>query len=64
MTAEAGKRFATIQARAALAGVTLHALDDDAGRTIYVLTRWHLTRQLEDLDDVERWLDMLQGGVS
>lgn len=60
-TPEAAKRFATLQARAALGGVTLYAQANDAGRTEYIVTRWHLTRQLEDLDAVERWLGKVMG---
>jgi hypothetical protein len=61
---EPGKRFATLQARAALAGVALAAIEDDAGRPAYVMTRWALTRQLDSLDAVERWLDQLTGAAA
>lgn len=58
------KLFATLQARAALAGVTLAAIDDDTGRPAYVVTRWALTRQLDNLDAVERWIDQLTGATA
>ena len=55
------KRFATLQARAALAGVTLHQLEGDFGKQIYVATRWAMTKQLESLSEVEQWLDWVAG---
>lgn len=57
------KQFATLQARAALAGVTLAAIENDFGRPAYVVTRWALTRQLDTLDAVEHWLDQLTGAA-
>lgn len=48
----ADKRFATAQARAALAGVALHRLDD--GRLL--AARGGLTRDFPDLGAVEQWL--------
>lgn len=55
------KEFATAQARAALAGVTLYRIEADNGQPAYVVTRWALTRQFEDLQQVDRWLDMVSG---
>jgi len=55
------KRFATLQARAALAGAMLSRIETDDGSMAYVLTRWALTKQLPDLDAVEAWLARLQG---
>lgn len=55
------KAFATAQARAALAGVTLYRIENDSGRPAYVATRWALTRQFEDLQQVDTWLDMVAG---
>ena len=43
------KRFATAQALAALHGVTLHRLDGDFGRPLFVATKWALTKQLDTL---------------
>lgn len=60
--ADSGKRLATLRARAALAGVVLHAIVGDDGRPLYVLTRWHLTRELRTLDEVEAWLAQVTGG--
>lgn len=59
---DSGKRLATLRARAALAGVTLYAIEGDFGRPLYVLTRWHLTRELRTLDEVEAWLAQVTGG--
>lgn len=55
------KRLATATARAALAGVTLHATTDDTDRRVFVVSRWALTRTLDTLDDVEHWLDTITG---
>lgn len=55
------KRFATLAARAALTGATLHRIDADDGSPCFVLTKWHLTRPLGTLADVEVWLENLSG---
>lgn len=57
----ADKRFATLQARCALAGISLHKLENDQGATVYIVSRWALTRELPDLEAVESWLDKVQG---
>ena len=57
------KRLCTLQAGAALAGVTLHKLDGDFGVPIYVASRWAMTKQLESLDEVEAWLVRVTGKV-
>ena len=57
----AGKWFATLQARCALAGISLHELDNDHGDTVYIVSRWALTRELSNLDAVASWLDRVQG---
>ena len=56
-----GKRFATLQARCALAEVSLHPLENDHGNTVYIVSRWALTRELADLDAVASWLDRVTG---
>jgi len=53
------KRLATAQARAALRGIALHALEDDRGDALYVASLHALTRQFDDLAAVEGWLDGL-----
>lgn len=55
------KRAATCTARAAIAGVSLHRLADDAGRPEWIATRWALTRAFHSLDDVEAWLARVEG---
>lgn len=55
------KRLATAKARAAMAGVELHALTDDAGKPQYICTKWALTASFHDLADVESWLDRVDG---
>ena len=55
------KRLATAKARACLAGITLHTLEGDDGRPLYVATRWALTRSYTELDEVESWLDFVTG---
>jgi hypothetical protein len=51
------KRLSTITARCALVGITLSPIEDDHGKTVYIVSRWALTRELADLDD-------LTGGTS
>jgi hypothetical protein len=51
------KRLETLRARAALAGVVLHAVENDAGQRTYILTKWALTRDLDSLEAVSAWLD-------
>lgn len=51
------KRQTTAQARAALAGITLHVVTGDDGRPEFIATRWALTKSFSDIGDVERWLD-------
>jgi hypothetical protein len=53
------KLLATLRARAALAGVTLYAIDDDRGKPVFIVSRWELTRQLDSLDAVEAWLNLV-----
>lgn len=58
------KREATARARAALAGVTMARIENDAGRMVYIVSRWAMTRELEDLDAVEAWLDRVAGSAA
>ena len=57
----ADKQFATLQARCALAEVALHQLENDHGQKVYVVSRWALTHELQDLDAVASWLDRVTG---
>jgi hypothetical protein len=58
---DTSKRLAILRARAALAGVTLYATTDDHGQPCYIVSRWNLTRQLDDLDAAEQWLEKVSG---
>lgn len=51
------KAFATMQARAALAGCTLHRLASGA----YLLGRWNLSREFPNLREVSVVLDRIGG---
>lgn len=53
------KRFATLQACAALNEIALHAQEADNGRQTYIATRGALTKQFNSLEEVEAWLDRL-----
>jgi hypothetical protein len=55
------KLFATLQARCALAGVTLHPLENVHGSMAYIVSRWGLTHELPDLDAVASWLNRVTG---
>jgi len=63
MSPSQDKTLSTLCAKAALAGVTLHVVENDDGQPAYVLSRWNLTRQLHSLDEVQRWLDLLTGAA-
>lgn len=55
------KRFATMQARAALAGVALSAIEDDRGHQVFIASKWAMTKELATLDDVEQLLVRIGG---
>ena len=61
MSTTTNKQFATLQARCALAEVTLHQLENAHGSTVYIVSRWALTHELPDLDAVASWLDRVTG---
>lgn len=55
-------RKARLRERAAKAGVHVHIYDDeDTGRTVFVVSRRALTRQLESIDAAEKWFDLVLG---
>lgn len=58
------KRYCSMQARAAMAGFALRRFDDEGGRSVYVVTRWNLSRELNTLDEVSAWLDRAIGVAS
>ena len=53
----AGKARATIAARFALRGYSLHQLADDS----YLVTRWNLSRPCADLHAARRFLALVEG---
>jgi hypothetical protein len=55
------KRFATLQATAALNGITLHQMSGDFSAPIYIGTRWAMTKQMDSLDEVSGWLQRVTG---
>lgn len=55
------KRLATLCARAALAGITLHHIEGDFVPNVFIVSKWALTREFTDLDAVEKWLDLVTG---
>jgi hypothetical protein len=55
------KRFATLQARAAIAGHEVRREPVDGGGWLYVMRRWGMRRELLSLDDVQAWLDGVTG---
>lgn len=50
------KRLATVAARCALAGITLHHFHGGTEDEVFIVGRWSMTRDFHSLDDVERWL--------
>lgn len=55
------KRVATLAARAALLGVTLHHIEGDFIPHLFVVSRWSLTRDFTNLADLEAWIDLVSG---
>ncbi|MDR7331993.1 hypothetical protein [Roseateles asaccharophilus] len=62
MSAVDSKMLATLTARCALLGATLHALPDDGGRAEFIVSRWALTKGFSTLAEVEAWLARFEGG--
>lgn len=50
------KEAATLQAKAALAGVRVDPIEADDGELVWCVSRWALTRQCESLDEVRELL--------
>lgn len=57
------KAFATVQVRAALAGIALTRLADGRSCAVFIVSRWSVTRQFGSLQDVENWLDRVTGRI-
>lgn len=52
---------AMLRARVARTGATLHAFEDVEGQTVFVVTRWNLSRELHSLAELEDWLERISG---
>jgi hypothetical protein len=57
------KHFSNLQARAALLGVILLAVGNDAEHWTYIATLGPVTLDIPTLEGVERWLDGLSAMV-
>lgn len=55
------KRFSTVRALCALSEIALVRSTDDAGRPVYIVSRWAWTRELRTLDEVQTWLERATG---
>ena len=58
-----GKAFATLAARFALTGHTLHRTDPKDGPVSYYAERWGLVRYLPTLDASQRFLVQIGGAL-
>ena len=57
----ARKAFASLQARAALAGIALHRINRQDGAEAFLVSRWALSREFDSLEAVEDWLERVGG---
>lgn len=55
------KALNTIRARCALLGIVLATTEDDRGRSLFVVSRWAMTRAFSSLAEVESWLVGIEG---
>ena len=62
-TPEIENQFATLRARFALHGHTLHRTSPDDGPVSYLAERWGLVRYLHTLDDAQRFLAQIGGAA-
>jgi hypothetical protein len=61
LTPDQLKMLSTARARAALRGVVVHCMPDDTGSPEYVVTQGPWTVALKSLDELEAWLDRIEG---
>jgi hypothetical protein len=61
MTDTERKAWATVQARAALAGITATLIESDEGRPQLICSKWSLTRAFESAAQAGEWLDRVVG---
>lgn len=62
LSADDRKRWANLQAHAALAGITTHRYESQDGQEKYLAARWSLSREFESLEALELWLADVTGG--
>lgn len=55
------KLFDTMRARCALGGLTFNVIESDDGKPLYVVSRWNITRQFNDLNELGEWLHRVAG---
>lgn len=55
------KRYSTARARMARLAGALHRIEDDRGATVWIATRFAFTREFRCIEDVEAWLDRMEG---
>lgn len=55
------KLFSTLQAKAALLGVSLIRSEDERGHEVFIVSKWAMTRELSNSTDVERLLERMEG---
>ncbi len=55
------KAFATLQAKAALVGVSLVRSTDEHDREVFIASKWAMCRQLDTVEAVEQLLNRMNG---
>lgn len=55
------KHFTTLQARAALLGIELHAITNDLERQSFIATQGPITREFLTLGEVDAYLASVEG---
>ena len=55
------KLFATLQAQAALLGVSLVRSTDENGHEVFIASKWAMCRQLDTSEEVELLLARMSG---
>lgn len=55
------KAFATLQAKAALQGVTLVRIVGEQGRDVFIASKWAMSRQFENIEQIDQLLERMSG---
>jgi hypothetical protein len=55
------KLYATLQAKAALLGVSLIRSEDERGHEVFIVSKWAMCRQLSNSDEVALLLNRMAG---